>query len=515
MTEAPISTIRESGWNVVASLVPVASALVLTPIVIDQLGVEAFGVYQSLVAVITLTALLNLGLGPAVVRLVAVHQSQPDKAAAFVSTTNLLTALVAVATLVLVMLLSPWIRDAINPPESLRDAALTATVVVALISAVVLARSQGLRLLHAHHYFAIPAGIEAAVSVASLGLIAIVATMGYGLVAVTTSRLAVELLAAITVVFVLRRKLGNTVLNARFARETIRPLAAFAPFAAMAQTVNTALSSLDRLVVASVASAALLPLYAVPMTVSVLVSSVGARIGMALFPLAAQLDGLTHAPERQAQLASTYERSARLLSLYALGAPVILTVAANDLLAVWIDPSFADDSGFAPVAAMLLATISVISVAPSTFASGLGRPQITAGLAIIRSVIALGAGFTLVRERGPDGMAISLLLAASLTVPVLLWYVEWRLLNRSMAAARRTYARNLLVGALTAGAAWALRLVITPTSLPTAALYLVAASGAHIVVIMLVRPLPASDWQVLRRGMLDMVRSDPTAGSDA
>lgn len=515
VTKASVSTIRESAWNVVASFVPVVAALALTPIMIDQLGVETYGVYQSLAAVVTLTALLNFGLGPAVIRLVALHQSQPDRANAFVSTTNLLTAVTAVGTLGFLLLLSPQVRNAINPPQPLEDAAMTAMLLVAFVAAVVLVRSQGLRLLHAHHYFAIPAGIEAAVSVATLALIAMVATAGYGLVAVTAARLVVEVFAAVAVMFVLRRKLGSTILRARFVGDAVRPLAAFAPYAAVAQTVNTALTSLDRLIVAGIASAALLPLYAVPMTVSVLVSSVGARIGMALFPLAAQLDGLTGAEDRRAQLSTTYERAARLLSLYAVGGPVILAVAASDLLAVWIDPSFADDSGIAPVVAMVLTIVSVVSVAPSTFASGLGRPQITAGLAVVRIVIALVAGLVLVRERGPDGMAISLLLSAGLTVPILLWYVERRLLEQSATTTMRTYAKNVLIGVGTAAAALAIRSVVAPTSLPTVALYLAVASLAHVALILAIHPLPSADWKVLRRGLSDMFRTGPTAASDA
>ena len=504
MAPTASSTVRESGWNTLLGLAPALAAFALTPAVIDQLGIATFGFYQSLAALVAFAGVLNFGLGPAMIRLVAANVRHPDRAIGFIATTNGLTLAAAIVGALAVVAATKPIDALLDPPDSLLDATPTALRLTAVLLVVALLRAQVARVLQAHHRFSLAAGVEAAVYAATLAGIAAVGWWGGGLIAAVTVRLVVEAAALLVVALRVGTDLGTRYLSVGIAAGTLGPIAAFAPYAAAAQIANVALASADRLLVAGLSGAEELPLYAVPMTVSTLVSSIGARLGMTLFPLAAHLEGGGAGADRDRRVEDAYVRAGRVLMVLAVGGPVILAVAGQDLLGVWIDAEFAAASGVTAPALMVLSGLALMSVVPSAFASGIGRPKISAVLAALRLVLALGAGILLTEERGPEGMAIALLLAAGVTVPVLAWFVERRLIGMTGARSRRVYVLPLLVLIVTAAAAVALREVIEPTTSVRAMLYLVVASAIHLAAVLGLGAIPADDRRILRRGLTEM-----------
>lgn len=107
-TEEPLSRHRRA--NTIGQLLPLVSgyglAFVSTPIVVSSLGLQAFGIWAVSGAVAQYAALLDLGIGRAITRFVALHRANGDhrRAAQVVA-----TSLLALVTLALVLIGIAWL----------------------------------------------------------------------------------------------------------------------------------------------------------------------------------------------------------------------------------------------------------------------------------------------------------------------------------------------------------------------------------------------------------------------
>jgi len=93
--------------SVATSLIPVAAALALTPILTRTLGATEFGLWATLFTVLGGVQLVDLGVGSSLLRFMAVAQSEEGRAGSkrYLASAWLYYAVIAILTLVVVL---PW-----------------------------------------------------------------------------------------------------------------------------------------------------------------------------------------------------------------------------------------------------------------------------------------------------------------------------------------------------------------------------------------------------------------------
>lgn len=140
MTRRPSlsGSIVANGLNVV---VVVGAALLAVPLLIDRLGIAAYGVWTLAQTVVIYVTTAELGFGPALARFVSVHVEHPDRPRQVLVTALGLYAAVGLAIAVLCQLLAGPLVDLFSVPGRLHAAAVATVGIVGWVTLAALLAS--------------------------------------------------------------------------------------------------------------------------------------------------------------------------------------------------------------------------------------------------------------------------------------------------------------------------------------------------------------------------------------
>ena len=111
--------------------ISIASALVLTPIIVDALGKERYGVWVFIGSLTVFLVLMDLGIGPAVVRFAAFERGRGGDVGGLVSSALAVYVIVGLATAGLAVLLAFLVPELMDLRPELVRPARVATLLVA------------------------------------------------------------------------------------------------------------------------------------------------------------------------------------------------------------------------------------------------------------------------------------------------------------------------------------------------------------------------------------------------
>lgn len=395
--------------NVLGWLLPAAVFFALTPVMINRLGVEAFGVI-ALVQVITgYMNVLNFGFSEAITKQVASAWGREDRVAAgqAVWVGFWLFAGFGALGAAIVFLASDWLAfDLLKVAPSLQaDTRTTLQIGSAVFLLQMLAEFYRGTAMGAQR-FDIPnlcrilrIGLSAAFILAALEL-------GLGMPGVmwaTLAGLAIGL--AVNALWMerllpLRRVGGNL-------RPIWREVLHYSKHVFAMRLANIVSSRLAQFFLGTLSSATNVALYDVPVRVAETGSALLNRILQVFFPGFAAMDRATEMGRIRRIL-----REANSLQLLAI-TPFFLgmTLEGHTLLALWINPEFARQASGIFVVVCLNYWLSSLTNLPSILALACGMPDIVSKYSLIRMAVTLTVGYPLVVNFGLMGAAITLLLS--------------------------------------------------------------------------------------------------------
>lgn len=149
------SFLARIGWNGAAQLVPQLVSLAAAPFLVHRLGVDRYGIWAVLLALLNVLIALDGGIGASLARFFAVHRARDDREAAgrlLVSSIVVLTAFSALATVTLVVS-APALVGLLHLPDGLRSDAVGVIRSAGPLLALSLSGSVFLALLQAHNRF--------------------------------------------------------------------------------------------------------------------------------------------------------------------------------------------------------------------------------------------------------------------------------------------------------------------------------------------------------------------------
>ena len=113
--------LRDTGWNLAGSLVPLLAGIVAVPILIDALGIDRFGVLLLALAILGYFAIFDPGVGRATTKYVAEYlatdRGEALRALAWTSISML--GLLGVLAGVVLAAVTPLTADVLNLPADL------------------------------------------------------------------------------------------------------------------------------------------------------------------------------------------------------------------------------------------------------------------------------------------------------------------------------------------------------------------------------------------------------------
>jgi len=433
--------------NVVSQVWLTLLVIVTVPIVLHGIGVPAYGIFVLASLVLGYTALLDLGLTPAVIRSIAVHHATGNLARLQHIIGTALTMLILLALLVggLLALLTPLAVDSfLHVPPSLRgDARFVLYVAAAgfacnMVLLLFVGVAQGLQRLDLFASRTVALGTATAVAQV------LTIKLGGGLRGLALVTIAINVLSLLVFMLVARRLMPGIHFRPGFDRDALNELLGFGAMKFINQAAVQVIFHVDRLIVAAFLPIAAVSYYAVPVSICQKFILVQQAVNQAFFPAASEL----HALQDRARLRRLYLSAAKLGLTALLPFMILPSILAWPLLAAWIGPGFASAS--APILAVLAVAYGIVAVSSVAgfAADATGHPDWNAAFTVGSAILNLSLALVLVPRVGAIGAAYALLVNGV----ALLLTINYAVQRWLIAIPLRTALRAIVIRPLLAGA---------------------------------------------------------------
>jgi O-antigen/teichoic acid export membrane protein len=391
-------------WNVFGRGMPLLLALLLTPILVRQLGIDRWGIFTLALALVGVLGMLDLGVGPALTRALSqrIGTGEREGEAALVASAiavlggfSVIGAAIAWAGVV------PLVQRILNVPEALQGETIAAMRVLVVAAPMVVINAALWGVLAAHQKFRAANLVTIPVSVFYYLGPVLVLSVWDSLVGAMLALVACRLVNTISYALLVRPLVpGLRVSLVRPANAL--PLLRIGGWMTFASALSQALNYADRFLVGALLTMAAVAFYATPLDLVMRLWIFPVAVAQALLPaLASSVRGLT------IETVALLRRGVLLIGAIVLPAALLLAVFAHPLLQLWLGRAFAD--GSAPVTRILAVGVlfSCLAFAPGSLIEAIGRPDLLARFTLAQAALFVPLSALLLTVSGIEGAAIA------------------------------------------------------------------------------------------------------------
>jgi O-antigen/teichoic acid export membrane protein len=494
-TSAPVFA-RNLAYMAGSQALSVVLMIITIPIVVHGLGESAYGIYILASVLLSYVGFLDLGLTPAVVRLVAIYSTVGTEATLARIVGMALTLLIGlgIAGGALIVLTTPLIvTTVLHIPTNLHADA----IFVLDLAAVGFASNMCLAL-----FGAIPQGRQRIdlftirsvlfTAATAIGQIAAV-KLGGGLRWVAGVTIAVNVLSLVTFVVVSRRLLPGVSFLPRIDRWAFRELVGFGSLRFVNQVSGQVVFQVDRLIVGAFLPIRAVTLYSVPLTVAQKFTVIQYIFSGAFFPAASELNALGE----QQRLRRLYLSSMKLSAVLIVPLVVLVAGYANAILTTWVGPDFGRASTDILVVLAIAYGIATLIGVPTLAADATGHVHWSAGFAVASAAINFSLTLLLVPRLGAIGAAYALLINSATQGLTFIYVVQ----RRFIAVPLATVLTRALLRPIAAGVVVLVYALLTAPyvkTFPVLLLALVVGGAFYLGLTVAFRIWDEREWQLFR-----------------
>ncbi len=431
--------------------VGLVSGLVVTPIIVAALGTEQFGIWALIGSILGFIGLLDLGIGPSVIRFAAEQRGRNarEETSRLASTAFAIYLVLALVTTLLAVALAWLLPLVIEISDEYVRAAQVAVVLA--VGSFVLRFPVGLfsyLLAGQQRYDVLNIGILFGAVLYFVLAAGILYLAGGGLVALTLITVGVTAVRLLLPLFWLKRELPDLRLRRQFVtvREA-KQLLSFSSRNMLIQVASKVVFSTDVIVVGVIFGSVAAGVYGIPAKLFALAYAVGIASTMLLFPLLSELEGADDRERQERYLLAGVRLG--LAVVVAVGLPLVFL--PDRFLEAWL-PSEFDVSTSGPILAILM--VSLLFAQPghllAQYLVARGRHGRLAIARLATVAVNLALSITLALWVGLWGVALATLVTETLSVTVVLPYLLRRESSASLRALAAAWLRPVGLGALAA-----------------------------------------------------------------
>ena len=403
----------------------IVSGIVVTPVIVHAIGTEAYGIWSFIGAATIFLGLLDLGVGPSIVRFGAEYRGRGDatETSALASVGLLLYGVVGAVSVVLGVALAFIVPAVVSAPDDLVWPARVATLLVVVGIAARFPLGLFSNLLLGLQRFDLVNLANLVALVVYAGLVLAVLTQTGGLVLMAAfSLVAVIVRLALPLAWVPRELPDLRLSRGLVTRERVRRLTSFSADNFLIHIAGKVVFSADVIVVGAVLGAVAAGLYGVPAKLFALAAGIGTAAVNLLLPALSELEGAGDEAGQRRLLLTGLRASMGLMLV--VGLPFVFL--PDLLLEAWIGDADGFDVGrSAPVLGLLGGTLvlyqPVYVLTQYLVARGRQRPLARALLAVVAVNLALSVA--LAETVGLWGVALATVvtegIAALVVIPLL------------------------------------------------------------------------------------------------
>ena len=467
-TSLTYNTFKNISYNVIGYVWPMIFALFVTPVIIFHLGVRNYGIYLLVNTFIALLGLLDFGIGMAVAKHLAFYHGKKDGSAItrLVRTANSLYFLIGFFGLIV----SACITSAGIFEPHLFPAQFTGYIQYSglFFIAGMIFFVNSISALYNIVFFSLQRfdlsnkiGMIL-LAISSLSILTVVLFHG-SLQAIFLFQLAINVFFALIAFIYARKILPQISLILGWSIQEVKNCYIFGSIASINNIANTALSSLDRMIIPFFVGPSNLTYYSVPGNVTSKIPGFANTLSTTLFPMTSQLDG----DKDKARIEILYVRSFRLITIIASALTVTAIAFAYKILLYWLNIDFANHSATILVILALTNFILAMLGPLSNFILGLGKLKFLTTMSVVMGVLNAILLLILLPRYGITGAAWAYLLSI-LPVGYMFYHTEKRFLFLS--GRKRYYLKKFGMTIVTSLIVWTIdRYLLSPfvVNLPT------------------------------------------------
>ncbi len=409
---APWRVGRNALSNYLGKLVALASAVLLTPLILQHLGATGYALWVLVGSVTGYGALLDLGLSSAIVKYVAEYRATAhlDQARQLIATALRLYSALGLLALVVAAIAAPLVPQILQLPASERPTAAQLGLLAGIAVGFGLPCSTVGAVLRGLHRFDLLNVISLASTLLSTAGSVLVLLLGGGVVGLMLVNIGVMLALQAPSIWLL----GSAAPELRFGwRGSTRKHAAqvfrFGSWVFMVDLASRLQAKTDEIVIGLFLPVAAITPYAIANRMAEVPQILTDQFLKLLLPRAAEL----HVTDELSRMRGLYLTSTRLTlaALVAIGGT--LTLVAGPLLKVWVGPAYSDAAVL--VAVLVLASAINTSQWPAaSILQAMARHRVLAVSSMASAVANIVLSIVLLRWLGLMGVAIGTLVPTAL-----------------------------------------------------------------------------------------------------
>lgn len=422
--------------NVLASAVgyvlPLVAALVSIPLLLRYLGTDGYGVYAVCLSLLGFMALVDFGMGQAVVRYVADYEAAGERGRvqAFLQVVHTLYWVVASLGGLALWAAAPWFAGRLYEADWAGQLlAQQALQVAALPLALGYVNQFFFAVCKAYHRFDLPALIHNGMHLLAIALAVGLVIAGYGLAAVMWGYALVYAGALVAGYAAACAVLPASIaLRPRWGLTLPAGVWGFSGYTFVGNLVGVLTSRADKVAVGLLLGAEAVSYYQIPYTMAQMANGVMHALTQITLPRFAELARTG----KRAEAGVLYRQTLDAGLLLSMGIAVLLVATGEVFLAWWLSPDVA-----AQVYPLLVVMAGYFFLQTNTLASywvlqGEGMARLTAWVAVADATVYAMALYILASLYGVKGAAFALFFLLFGT----LWQYRWvvRLVDCSYAA---------------------------------------------------------------------------------
>lgn len=399
------------GWNALGRGLPLLLALLLTPILVAQLGIDRWGIFTLALALVGVFGMLDLGVGPALTRALSerIGGGDRDDEASLVASAITALGLCSMLGAALAWIgVAPLVERVLNVPPALQAEAIAAMRVLVAAAPLVVVNAALWGVLAAHQRFRSANLVTMPVAVFYYLGPVLVLSVWNSLVGAMLALIACRLANTLSYAWLVRPLVPGISLRLVGLRAVL-PLLRIGGWMTLASALTQALNYVDRFLVGALLTMTAVAFYATPLDLVMRFWILPVAVAQALLPaLASSFRTLP------AETVALLRRGVLMVGAIVLPASVLLAVFAHPLLKLWLGSTFAD--GSAAVTRILAVGIlfNCIAFAPGSLIEAIGRPDMLARFALAQAALFIPLSALLLLQIGIEGAAAAWALRAAI-----------------------------------------------------------------------------------------------------
>lgn len=381
----PRSLVRGIFWNALGRGPPILAALVATPVLLSQLGVDRWGLFTLASGIIGSFGMLDFGVSAALTRALAerIGTENEQDAAALVITALALLLLTSLAGSVVAFAAVPWfVGRILHVPQSLHGEVILTFKILAASGPLIVVNAALWGVLAAYQRFraANLIGIPCAVVcyVGPILSLMIQGSLAMAILPLVAARMIQSVVYAILAI----RLIPTLRCFPRPRLSLLRDLVRIGAWMTVSNTLAPLMTYVDRFIVGATASLAAVSYYTTPVDFMWRVTLVPLAVMTALFPAVASIH--QRDPKRIPALMRT---GSLVVIVTVFPACVAMVGLGRELMTLWLGAPFATESHLVLILVGGGVFFSCLAGLPSSMLDGVGRPEIGAFFLIAQAIL--------------------------------------------------------------------------------------------------------------------------------